>query len=334
MIQKHYYSLNDFSYERFGMKVYRLSLDGGMTCPNRDGTVGTGGCTFCSAGGSGDFATGGAGPDFGAGADLGAGASFGTGFGAGFGAGSDPDIRSQIEQAKALVASKYKGNSFIAYFQSFTNTYAPVDYLRKIFTEAIEHPDIVCLSVATRPDCLDDEVIGLLSELNRIKPVWIELGLQTMHESTAQLIRRGYPLEVFTDAVSRLNAAGIEVIVHMIIGLPGETETQMYETASFLSHMHIQGIKLQLLHVLKGTDLADEYERGAFQTLSSDEYINILGNIIELLPKELVVHRLTGDGPKKLLISPLWSADKKKVLAAISRSFAARGIEQGKRYIP
>ena len=310
MMQKHYYSLNDFLNDRFGKKVYRLALDGGMTCPNRDGTVGTGGCTFCSAGGSGDFAVGGAGGNL------------------------IPDIHSQIEHAKTLVASKYKGNSYIAYFQSFTNTYAPVDYLRNIFTEALNHPDIVCLSIATRPDCLDDEVIGLLSELNRIKPVWIELGLQTIHETTAQLFRRGYPLEVFTDAVSRLNAAGIEVIAHMIIGLPGETEAQMYETAHFLSHMNIQGIKLQLLHVLKGTDLADDYERGAFQTLTADDYVRILGNIIEMLPKGLVIHRLTGDGPKKLLISPLWSADKKKVLAMISRSFTTREIEQGNRFVP
>ena len=317
-----FYSLNEYLNATFGEKVYKLALNGGMTCPNRDGVIDTRGCIFCSVGGSGDFAGGGQTVDKGLGpfAD---------------GKVDDshlPRITEQIEAAKALVQSKYSGNSYIAYFQAFTNTYAPIDYLRRIFTEAILHPDIVCLSIATRPDCLDDEIIALISELNTIKPVWIELGLQTIHERSATYIRRGYPLSVFERSIAMLNTAKITTIVHMIIGLPHETPEDIYATASYLSRMNIQGVKLQLLHVLRGTDLADDYANGLFKTLSLDEYIAILGHVIELLPKDIVIHRITGDGPKNQLIAPLWSANKRNVLNLIEREFKLQGIEQGKLF--
>ena len=227
---KPYHSLDYELKKRFGEKVYRLALNGGMTCPNRDGTVGHGGCIFCSGGGSGEFA-------------------------------SDPalSIREQIESGKERLSHKRPVNAYIAYFQAFTNTYAPVDYLRTIFTEAIAHPQVVLLSIATRPDCLQPEIVELLAQLNQIKPVWVELGLQTMHEDTARDIRRGYPLSVFEDAVNRLRAAGLEVIVHTILGLPGEDQERMFETLHYLNDQDIQGIKLQLLHILKGTDLAVRY---------------------------------------------------------------------------
>jgi len=305
-----FYSLNEYLNATFGEKVYKLALNGGMSCPNRDGLIDTRGCIFCSVGGSGDFAEG-----------------ISTHY------SCLPRITEQINAAKALVQSKYSGNSYIAYFQAFTNTYAPIDYLRRIFTEAIHHPDIVCLSIATRPDCLDDEIIALIVELNTIKPVWIELGLQTIHERTASYIRRGYPLSVFENSIARLNAAKITTIVHMIIGLPYETSQDMYATARYLSRMNIQGIKLQLLHVLRGTDLEDDYTRGLFKALSLEEYVTILGHIIELLPKDIVIHRITGDGPKDQLIAPMWSANKRNVLNFIQREFKIQGIEQGKHFV-
>ncbi|SEW41899.1 TIGR01212 family radical SAM protein [[Clostridium] fimetarium] len=297
-----FYSLSEYLNTTFGEKVYKLALNSGMSCPNRDGLIDTRGCIFCSVGGSGDFADG------------------------------SQNITEQIEAAKALVQSKYSGNSYIAYFQAFTNTYAPIDYLRRIFTEAIQHPDIVGLSIATRPDCLDNDIIALISELNTIKPVWIELGLQTIHERTATYIRRGYPLSVFEHSIAMLNAAKITTIVHMIIGLPYETPQDMYATASYLARTNIQGIKLQLLHVLRGTDLADDYANRLFETLSLEEYIIILGHIIELLPKDIVIHRITGDGPKNQLIAPLWSGNKRNVLNLINREFKIHGIEQGKLF--
>ena len=256
-----------------------------MTCPNRDGTCGTRGCIFCSQGGSGDFAE-----------------------------SPSETIREQIEHGKSKVAAKYGGGSYIAYFQAYTNTYASVDYLCKIFTEAIMHPDIRILSVATRPDCLGEDILNLLHELNQIKPVWIELGLQTIHESTARYIRRGYPLCVFDDAVKRLRKENIEVIVHTILGLPGENTADILETMEYLNHMDIQGIKLQLLHVLRGTDLAADYEKGLFQTYERDEYISLLINCLEHLRPDMVIHRITGDGPKDLLIAPLWASRKREVL--------------------
>lgn len=303
---KPYHSL-DYELKRtFGRKLYKLSLDGGMTCPNRDGTCGSRGCIFCSQGGSGDFAV-----------------------------PSGGDVWEQIEAAKERVVRKMPSSDgkadYIAYFQSFTNTYAPVDRLSRLFSRAISHPDIAALSIATRPDCLPDETIALLARLNRIKPVWVELGLQTIHEDTARQIRRGYALSVFEEALKRLKIAGLTVIVHVILGLPGETRERMTETITWLADRPIDGIKLQLLHVLKGTDLAAMYQSDPFFVFSMEEYIDFVIDCVELLPPELTIHRLTGDGPKSLLIAPLWSADKKRVLNTLSRRFKEREAWQGKR---
>jgi len=285
-----YYSFNRYLRERFGCKVYKISINGGFTCPNRDGTLGTGGCIFCSAGGSGDFAE-----------------------------SPELSITQQIENGKKRVRKKIKNGKYIAYFQAFTNTYAPAEILRKKFTEAIDHPDIVMLSVATRPDCLPDEVIDLLKDLNEIKPVSVELGLQTIHEKSAEYIRRGYDLSCYDRAVSRLKAAGLNVVCHIILGLPGESKTDMLQSVDYACKSGIDGIKLQLLHVLRGTDLAKDYEAGKFEALSFEAYLDIIKSCVEIIPKDIVIHRLTGDGAKKDLIAPLWSADKKKVLNAISR---------------
>ena len=285
-----YYSFNRYLRERFGCKVYKISINGGFTCPNRDGTLGTGGCIFCSAGGSGDFAE-----------------------------SPELSITQQIENGKKRVRKKIKNGKYIAYFQAFTNTYAPAEILRKKFTEAIDHPDIVMLSVATRPDCLPDKVIDLLKELNEIKPVSVELGLQTIHEKSAEYIRRGYDLSCYDRAVSRLKAAGLNVVCHIILGLPGESKTDMLQSVDYACKSGIDGIKLQLLHVLRGTDLAKDYEAGKFEALSFEAYLDIIKSCVEIIPKDIVIHRLTGDGAKKDLIAPLWSADKKKVLNAISR---------------
>lgn len=298
-----YNSFNIAMKNQFGCKIYKLALSGGMTCPTRDGTLGTRGCIFCSAKGSGDFA-----------------------------AKPCEDITKQIDNAKSLVASKAKDAKYIAYFQDYTNTYAPVERLRDLFTQAITPEDVVALSVATRPDCLPDDIIELLSELNRIKPVFIELGLQTIHETTAQYIRRGYSLDVFDNAVTRLKSAGIEIIVHIIIGLPYETEEMIYDTIKYVADKKIDGIKLQLLHVLEGTDLAEEYKQGKFDVLDIDKYISILENCVKLLPPETVIHRLTGDGAKIDLIAPLWSADKKNVLNKINKRFSEDKVKQGENY--
>ena len=285
-----YRSFNEEMKSRFGCKIYKLALSGGMTCPTRDGTLGTRGCIFCSMRGSGDFAI-----------------------------GRCESISKQIEKAKAVVSKKAKGSKYIAYFQDFTNTYAPADYLRKLFYDAISHEDIVALSIGTRPDCLPDEVISLLSELNKIKPVFVELGLQTIHPQTAEYIRRGYDLPVFDNAVKNLLCNNIEVVVHVILGLPGETKEMMLDTVRYVAKCGAKGIKLQLLHVLEGTDLADEYRQGKFEVLTMDEYIDILIDCIKILPHDMVVHRLTGDGAKRDLIAPLWSTDKKRVLNEINR---------------
>lgn len=319
-----YYSLNYYLKKRFGEKVYKLALDGGMTCPNRDGTLGTRGCIFCSAGGSGDFAAKGKSVEIGDYALQGKSVE-----NSGFAAVPEGMVTAQIEEAKLRIRQKTKAGKFIAYFQSYTNTYAPVEYLQQIFTEAIDNPEIVVLSIGTRPDCLGEDVVELLSELNQIKPVWVELGLQTIHEKTAKLIRRGYELPVFEDAVRRLKAAGLEVIVHVILGLPGETKADMLDTVRYLAETGIDGIKLQLLHVLTGTDLMDLYEQGTFQTLTLDEYMDILFDCMELLPPDMVLHRITGDGPKKLLAAPVWSGDKKMVLNTIRREMKNRDIVQG-----
>lgn len=292
----HFYSVNEYLKGTYGVKMYKLALNGGMNCPNRDGLIDTRGCIFCSAGGSGDFAC------------------------------------TNVDDAKKLISNKYTGNNFIAYFQSYTNTYADVSYLRNLFMPVINNPDVKILSIATRPDCLDDSVITLLDELNKIKPVWIELGLQTIHKKTSDYIRRGYELDIFTDSVKRLNNSDIKVIVHMILGLPGESDEMMLDTARFIANSGAWGIKLQLLHVLKGTDPADDYNNHLFETMTMDNYIRLIGRIIELLPPDMVIHRLTGDGPKKILIAPLWSADKKRVHNSLMQYFTNNNIIQGRNY--
>ncbi len=297
-----YRSLHESLKETFGSKVYKLSLDGGMTCPNRDGTVGTRGCIFCS--GAGEFAEAG-----------------GT-------------VAEQIDRAKRRVAHKNPDGRYIAYFQSFTNTYAPVSRLRELFTAAMEPEGIVALAVATRADCLGEDVLALLAELNRRKPVWVELGLQTVHEKTAEYIRRGCGLDAFDRAIRELKARGITVILHMILGLPGETEEDMLATADYIAHSGADGVKFHLLYVQEGTDLAEEYRAGKFRTMEKEEYIRLLAACVERMPREMVIHRLTGDGDKRTLIAPLWSGDKKRVLNDIAHYFAVNGVEQGARFIP
>ncbi len=282
--------LNEYLKEKYGCKVYKLSLSAKTTCPNRDGSIGRGGCIFCSKGGSGEFA-----------------------------ADADKPIPEQIAEAKQKVAGKIKGEAkYIAYFQSYTNTYGEREYLESIYREAMQPDEVVCLSIATRPDCISDEMLKLLSELNHIKPIWIELGLQTIHKKSADYIRRGYELEVYDNTIKRLKDAGITVVVHVIIGLPGESLEDMKETVRYVVASGADGIKLQLLHVLKGTDLAKEYEEGQFEVMTIDEYIDTLKELTALIPDEVVIHRLTGDGPKNLLIAPLWSADKKNVINRIN----------------
>lgn len=300
---KPYYSLNAYLKHTYGEKLFKIALDGGMTCPNRDGTLGTHGCIFCSRGGSGDFTP-----------------------------SRQLSVTDQIEAAKLIVRRKQTHGQYIAYFQAFTNTYAPIDYLERIFMEAIAHPDIAILSIATRPDCLSKEVLALLARLNQIKPVWIELGLQTIHESSARFIRRGYELPVFDDALNQLKELSIPVIVHVILGLPHESREDIQATITYLAHAGIQGIKLQLLHVLKETDLADYYMNGNFEVLTLEEYTDILIDAIELLPPDVVIHRLTGDGPKQLLIAPLWSLEKWHVLNTIHNEMKKRGSYQGRRF--
>ena len=302
--QKRYYSLDYYLKQTYGEKLYKIALDGGMTCPNRDGTLGARGCIFCSAGGSGDFA-----------------------------GDRRTSITEQIEAGKAQSIRKHNGSSYIAYFQAYTNTYAPVSYLRSVFTEAINHPDIRILSIATRPDCLNDDVLALLAELNKKKPVWVELGLQTIHEETAQFIRRGYKLPVFEDALRKLRKIGITVIVHTILCLPGESREMMLDTIRYLNTQDIQGIKLQLLHILKHTDLADYYEKHPFHLPSREEYYELLGMCICNLRPDIVIHRLTGDGPRKLLVAPLWTGNKRQVLNGMQRYFKEQNIWQGKEFI-
>lgn len=289
-----YYSLNQYLKDTFGEKVYKIALDGGFTCPNRDGTLDKRGCIFCSGMGSGDFSE-----------------------------SRSLSLTRQIENGKKRLSKKIKDGKYIAYFQAFTNTYAPVSILRKKFEEAVSHPDIVGLSIATRPDCLPDDVIDLLIELNQKKPVWIELGLQTIHENSADYIRRGYPLCVFDEAVSKLKKASITTVVHVILGIPGESRTDMLDTVDYVGKSGVSGIKLQLLHVIEGTDLATEYEKGNFDTLSMEEYVEIVAECIAILPENMVIHRLTGDGDKKTLIAPLWSGDKKRVLNALNQKIKA-----------
>ena len=298
-----YLSLGSYTKEKFGTKLYKLALDGGFTCPNRDGTLGTRGCIFCSGRGSGDFAE-----------------------------STAEGVAAAIARAKGRVAHKNRGGAYIAYFQSYTATYAPIEKLEELFTAAMRCEQVRVLSVATRPDCLSTETVELLRRLNEGKPVWVELGLQTVHEETARYIRRGYETEVYFDAVRRLHEAGLTGITHMIIGLPGETEEMIYKTAEAIGRAGSDGVKFQLLHVLEHTDLADEFRAGKFTLPNMDEYIRILAGCVERVPKDMVIHRMTGDGAKRDLIAPMWSADKKRVLNAINRYFEENDIIQGRHF--
>ena len=294
-------TLNEYLRRRFGQKVYKISIDGGFTCPTRDGTLDTRGCIFCSIRGSGDFSE-----------------------------DRNLTVTEQIEKGKRRVEAKMPKtcadaseevgtNRYIAYFQAFTNTYAPVSRLRDLYSEAINHPDIVAISIGTRPDCLPKDVLELLGELNQVKPVWVELGLQTIHERSAEYIRRGYPLPVYDKAVAELKTRDIEVITHVILGLPGESREEMLESVKYVGDSGADGIKLQLLHVLQGTDLARDYTEGKFSCMTMEEYVDLIYDAISLLPEDMVVHRMTGDGDKKILIAPMWSADKKRVLNALNK---------------
>ena len=301
---KRYYSFNSYLKQTFGEKVYKISLNGGFTCPNRDGTLGTRGCIFCSEGGSGDFA-----PD----AAL--------------------PIGEQIEEGIRMIRQKTDASKYIAYFQAFTNTYAPYEKLHSLFYDAILRQEIVGLAVGTRPDCLPPDVLELLDELNQIKPVFVELGLQTIHEKTAQFIRRGYPLSCFEQAVKALHDLGINVVVHLLLGLPGETEEMMLESVRYLNQLPVNGVKFSLLHVLKHTDLGALYEKHPFPVYELDDYVDFVIRCIEELREDIVIHRLTGDGPKDLLIAPRWTLNKRKVLNEISRRMKETNSRQGKRFI-
>ena len=306
--EKPYRSLDWQLKTQFGEKVYKLALNGGMSCPNRDGKVGRGGCIFCSEGGSGDFA-----------------------------ADGHLSVKEQIAIQKEALRDKKPARKYIAYFQAYTNTYAPVDYLERIFTEAIEDPEVVILSIATRPDCLPEDVLDLLARLNQQKPVWVELGLQTMHEESAQIIHRGYDLACFERAVSGLRSREMDVIVHTILGLPGEGRKEVLQTIDYLNYMDIQGIKLQLLHILKGTQLGQIYleqkEGQEFiSPMTMEAYIDLVIDCVEHLSPEITIHRLTGDGPKELLLAPMWSTRKRTVLNEIHKELKKRDAWQGKRY--
>ena len=321
MNDKYFLSLNEYCKQTFGDKVYRLSLNGGMTCPNRDGSLSTGGCTFCSEGGSGDFA-----------------------------ACYDVSIKAQITEAQSRIQQKTACNKFIAYFQAYTNTYAPIAHLRRIYTEALCEPHVVALSIGTRCDCLSKEVLDLLEELSHMefpvensnattnvivkqkKTIWIELGLQTIHNKTHARLNTHTTVELFDKAVENLQTRNIPVIAHVILGLPGESKEMMLETVAHVATRHVAGIKLQLLHILKGTKLALEYEAEAFPLFELEEYCDFVIDCLEILPPDMVIHRLTGDGPRKLLIAPLWSTDKKRVLNTIHKRLKERNTYQGRLY--
>ena len=294
---KPYYALNRMLRERFQEKVYKLSLDAGCTCPNRDGTLGTRGCIFCSAGGSGEFA-----------------------------GDRHLSIPEQLAAQKALICRKRPVHRFIAYFQAYTNTYGPEEHLRSAYLAALADPEVCALSVATRPDCLSPRILDLLEECNQVKPVWVELGLQTIHDRTARYIRRGYPFSCFLQAVEELS--------NTILGLPGESEKEVLQTMDAINALPVNGIKLQLLHVLRGTDLASDYEKGLFQLLSRDAYLDLVISCLEHLRPDLVIHRVTGDGPRELLIAPLWSCAKRSVLNDLHRRMRERGAFQGRLYLP
>ncbi|NFG42425.1 TIGR01212 family radical SAM protein [Clostridium botulinum] len=300
---KRYHSLNYFLREKFGEKVFKISLDGGFSCPNRDGKVSKGGCVFCSARGSGDYA-----------------------------GSRNFSITGQFNNVKTMMANKWKSGKYIAYFQAYTNTYAPVDELRQKYEEAINQEGVVALSIATRPDCLEDDVLDLIEELSKKLYVWVELGLQTINDDVAKKINRGYDLKVFDNAMTRLKERNIDVVVHSILGLPGESQDDMLKTIDYIAHSGAQGIKLHLLHLMKDTKMVELYEGGELQFLSQEDYIKLICRAVSMLPKEMVVHRLTGDAPRDLLIGPMWSLKKWEVLNAIDKTLEDNDVYQGKNF--
>ncbi|MBM6836958.1 TIGR01212 family radical SAM protein [Clostridium saudiense] len=301
---KRYHSLNYFLRNKFNEKIYKISLDGGFTCPNRDGKVAKGGCTFCSARGSGDYA------------------------------GSRIlSINEQFNDRKKMMEKKWKDGKYIAYFQAYTNTYAPVEELRQKYEEAIQQENVVALSIATRPDCLDDDVVDLLEEMSKKTYLWVELGLQTINDESARNFNRGYDFEVFKEGIKKLQDRNIEVVVHTIFGLPGETKEDMLKTVDYVAHSGAQGIKFHLLHLMKGTQMVKQYESGELKLLSQEDYIDLICKGIAMIPQEMVVHRLTGDAPRESLIGPMWSLKKWEVLNAIDKALVDNDIYQGKNYV-
>ncbi|MBQ9990729.1 MAG: TIGR01212 family radical SAM protein [Lachnospiraceae bacterium] len=301
-----YYSLDAWFKQEYGCKIYKIALDAGFTCPNRDGRLDSRGCIFCSVGGSGEFAA----------------------------RGSSIDV--QLKQGLSLFGEKKTGSRFLAYFQAYTNTYGPLDYLENIYSEALSHPDIMGISIATRPDCLSLEILELLTSLKaRYAPkvIWVELGLQTIHEDTACYIRRGYPLSVFTSAMTDLVNHDIPVIVHLILGLPGENEDRILQTVDYINSLSPFGVKLQLLHILKGTDLAKEYEAGKIEVFSKEAYVTLLSKCLTYLSQDIVIHRLTGDGPKDLTLAPYWSLHKREVLNSLHKYLKENHLFQGKLFV-
>ncbi|MDR3598663.1 TIGR01212 family radical SAM protein [Clostridium sp.] len=302
---KRYHSLNYFLRGKFGEKVFKISLDGGFSCPNRDGKISSGGCLFCSERGSGDFA-----------------------------GNREVSITKQFNYIKEMMAQKWKNGKYIAYFQAYTNTYAPIAELRKKYEEALNQEDVVAIAIATRPDCLDDDVLDLLEEINNKVYLWIELGLQTCNDETAKIINRGYKLEVFENSMRKLKERNIDVVVHDILGLPGETKEDMLKTIEYIAHSGAKGIKLHLLHLIKHTPMVKLYEAGKLEFLSQEDYIELITRGITLLPKDMVVHRLTGDAPRDLLIGPMWSLKKWEVLNSIDKALEENDLWQGKNYTP
>lgn len=300
---KRYHSLNYFLREKFGEKVFKISLDGGFSCPNRDGKISSGGCFFCSERGSGDYA-----------------------------GDRQLTITKQFNDIKEMMAHKWKNGKYIAYFQAYTNTYAPVDELRRKYEEALNQEGVVAIAIATRPDCLDKEVLDLLEEMNKRIYLWIELGLQTSNDETAKRINRGYKLEVFEDAMKKLKDRNIDVVVHDILGLPGETKQDMLNTVDYIAHSGAKGVKFHLLHLMKETPMVKIYEKGELEFLSQEDYIELIIKGISMLPKDMVVHRLTGDAPRELLIGPMWSLKKWEVLNSIDKALEDNDLWQGKNY--
>lgn len=300
---KRYNTLNRFLREKFGEKVFKISLDGGFTCPNRDGKVAKGGCTFCSSKGSGDYA-----------------------------GQRTLSIGTQFDNVKEMMNKKWKEGKYIAYFQAYTNTYAPVEELRRKYEEAINKEGVVALAIGTRPDCINEEVLDLLEEMNKKVYTWVELGLQTIHDDTARSFNRGYDLEVFDKSIKELQKRGIEVVVHTIFGLPGETKEDMLKTVDYVAHSGSQGVKFHLLHLMKGTKMVEQYESGELKLLSKEDYIDLICKGIAMIPEEMVVHRLTGDAPRASLIGPMWSLKKWEVLNDIDKALVDNDIWQGKDF--